>query len=177
MEEIKKALKYDDRFFIDDRNIERLCENTVYKYEVIEIPLGKILREHEVTGAFMGLNETNVYRYLSGTPKGVAAYKEFVDYCNVPFRSFECYDRLIDEVEKTGGYNIKKGAIVVDQDFFIMDGMHRSCFLLKKFGPKYKVGVVKLYYSKNRRAPLRKLRIVKVRIRLWFKSVLKNNVE
>ena len=53
-------LKDDCRFYIDDRNINRLLRDKVYKYRVIEIPVGGILRKQEVTGRIISLYDTKV---------------------------------------------------------------------------------------------------------------------
>lgn len=169
MESIQDKLRKDNRFFIDERNIERLCQKEVYKYRVIEIPIGKILREQEISGKIIGLSETRVFKYLTGTSDGIEAYKEYVDLCNVPFRSFDCYNQLIKEVESVGGYDVNKGAIVVDQDYLVVDGQHRSCLFLYKFGSEYKVTVVQLFYKQYRFSIIRKLRVFKARMKMYIR--------
>ena len=149
-------LKDDCRFYIDDRNINRLLRDKVYKYRVIEIPVGGILRKQEVTGRIISLYDTKVYQYLKDTPEGRKAYQEYVDLCNVSFRSFDNYDKLRTEI-KNCGYDIMKGAIVIDQDCLILDGQHRSCLLLKKYGPQFKVKVVQLFYNKSKYSFLRRI--------------------
>ena len=115
--------------------------------------------------------DTKVYKYLTGTSDGIAAYQEYIDICDVPFRSFDCYNQLIKEVNENGGYDIKKGAIVVDQNYFIIDGQHRSCLLLYKYGAKYKVKVVQIFYTKYRFSVIRKMRILKAKL-LYYRSLL-----
>lgn len=154
----EEDLEKDSSFYIDDRNIKRLLCDMVYKYRVIEIPIGDIVRKQEVTGRIISLYDTKVFQYLKNTPEGRSAYQEYVDLCNVSFRSFENYDKLRMEI-KDSGYDIMKGAIVIDQDFLILDGQHRCCLLLERFGPQYNVRVVQLFYNKFRYSLLRRLKL------------------
>ena len=53
------------------------------------------------------------------------------------------YEELIKNIEKNG-YNDEYPIIIKKEDKTIMDGQHRSCYLLKKYGEGYKVRVVKI---------------------------------
>lgn len=89
----------------------------------------------------MSLSDTKVYPFLEGTIDGKQKYKQYCDYCNSSRRSAEIFTQLKNDIE-TNDYDIKKGAIVIDEHNFILDGQHRSCILLHKYGPFHKVQVV-----------------------------------
>ena len=76
-------------------------------------------------------------------------YDEYIDICNVNSRSKDAYNSLIHDREQTP-YDITKGAIVINQDDLIYDGQHRSCYLLYKYGPNYKVDVLQLFYKSHK---------------------------
>ena len=144
----KEDLIKDSRFYIDSRNLDRLTHRRILSYDVKRKKVGMILREVPDTTQIVTLNKTRVYAYLSGTNEGEKVYDEYVRLCNVPFRNREAYDKLIDEMSKNP-YDITKGAIIVNQDDIIYDGQHRCCYLLYKYGPNYKVDVLKLSYEKS----------------------------
>lgn len=145
----KEVLKKDERFFVDDRNIDRLTKEPILRYSVKQKKIGMLLRNRARTGKIVTLDKTRVYAYLTGTEKGEKEYDEYIDICNVKFRSKAAYNSLIDEMSHTP-YDIKKGAIVINQDDLIYDGQHRSCYLLYKYGPNYKVEVLQLFYHTGR---------------------------
>ncbi len=145
----KEELINDKRFYIDERNIERLMHRPILRYEVKRKKIGTLLRTRANTNKIVTLYQTRVYAYLKGTPKGVKEYDEYIDICNVSFRNRAAYDSLIVDMEKTP-YDITKGAIVINQDDLIYDGQHRSCYLLHKFGPNYNVDVLQLFYESDK---------------------------
>ena len=117
-----------------------------YGFEVKKKKIGTLLRTRANKNRIVTLYQTRVYAYLTGTSKGVKEYDEYIDICNVSFRNRAAYDSLIAEMEKTP-YDIKRGAIVINQDDLIYDGQHRSCFILYKYGPNFKVDVLQLFYE------------------------------
>lgn len=137
-------LHNDTRFYIDERNVQRLLANGGgQKYTTIFVGVGSIMRS--LDGKITSLYCTDVYAYLQGTEEGKKKYEDYCKLCNVSFRTEQNYADLITEIDKTE-YDIKKGAIVIDENNFILDGQHRACILLKKYGPFYKVEVVKMYF-------------------------------
>ena len=146
--QIKKELCNDKRFYVDQRNLDRLMNGAYYDgYSVNDIKVGDILRYWQ--GYIYSLYETRVFSYLNNTAEGRKKYKEYVDICgNVSFRSERQYEILIEEIRKNP-YDIKKGAIFINQYNFILEGQHRCCILLKSYGPDYKIKVVRLNQHMN----------------------------
>ena len=170
----KEELINDKRFFVFFRNIERLMLQPLLRYDVKKKRIGTLLRTRANTNRIVTLDQTRVYAYLTGTPKGTKEYDEYVDICNVSFRNREAYDCLIDEMDNNP-YDIKKGAIVINQDDLIYDGQHRSCYLLYKYGPNYQVDVLQLFYEKSKGIGrlLLKSKILMVKIRAILICLLK----
>ena len=139
----KEELVNDKRFYIDERNINRLIkEHPVKSYSVRYIKVGMILRKYSHCNNVAPLCQTNVYKYLEGGEDGKKAYEEFRKICNYsPLRSEDIYNNLIEQIENSD-YDLHKGAIVVDQYNLILDGMHRSSILLHKYGANHKIQVV-----------------------------------
>ena len=143
----KDEIKNDNRFFIDDWNLDRIMRRPVLSYEICPIKLGNIWRIINRTP--IPLCETDIYKYLDGSAE---SRKNYEDYCSSPlcegnsYRGVEVYNSLIHTMETTG-YDMKKGAVFVDQLNFIQEGQHRSCILLHNYGPEYKIDVVKIHYQ------------------------------
>ena len=142
----KEDLEKDERFYIDERNINRLLnEHSVKSYRVKYIKVGMILREYSHCNSIVPLYQTNVYKYLEGGEEGKKAYEEFKKICNYsPLRSEEIYNNLIQQIDNSD-YDLKKGAIIVDQYNLILDGMHRGSILLHKYGVNHRIQVVQFY--------------------------------
>ena len=86
-----------------------------------------------------------------------AIKEEYINYCNDDDNlidnhnhSLQTFNNIMRELEKSS-YSIKKGAIVINQYNCIMDGVHRCSYLLARYGPDYKIEVVKLYTKTSRR--------------------------
>ncbi len=143
----KEAIKADDRFYIDDWNLERITKRKIISYRVETIPVGNIWRLIE--GKIIPLRETDVYKYLDGDE---IARKKYEAYCNSELcqgndaRSVRAYESLISLL-RSEMYDMERGAIFVDQLNIILEGQHRSCILLKEFGPDYRIPVVKVQYE------------------------------
>lgn len=138
------ALQNDNRFVIDDDWFYKSLETKkLLKYEVEEMPL-KDIRRRWIDGSVYKLDEVSPYKYLTGDKE---AYEK---YCilhqlhpNLTTMSLERFDSLIASMDENG-YDPKK-MIVVDPHNMIMDGQHRACYLLHKFGEEYVVKVLKLW--------------------------------
>lgn len=166
----KEELINDKRFYIDDRNINRLLnDHPVKSYQVTFIKVGMILRKLSNCDNIVPLNQTYVYKYLEGGEVGKRAYEEFRKICKYsPLRSEEIYDNLIQQIGNTD-YDIKKGAIVVDQYNLILDGMHRSSILLRKYGANHIIQVVRFdnVYSLRPFFFLTRIKTVIAYIKAW----------
>lgn len=159
-----EQIRQDKSFFIDDRNINRLMDRPLLSYKVKSIKLGMILRTIAATNIISTLENTRVYKFLKGDDKGKSAYRDYIRLCNnASFRSESAYNSLIENFSNND-YDIKKGAIVLDQYNLLLDGQHRACILLKKYGRNYKVDVVQFEYAENKTG-LRALRkIMKIKV-------------
>lgn len=143
----KEDLKSDPRFYIDDFNLDRMFANGGgLRYEIIFVRVGRILRQ--LDGRILTLYDTDVYPYLKGTIKGLKLYEKYCARCNTDRRTLENYSKLVEHLSKEE-YDIKKGAIVIDEQNFILDGQHRACVLLYKHGPFYKIPVVRCYFRQT----------------------------
>ena len=145
----KEVLKGDDRFYIDDWDLERfIAHKEITKYRVKNIKVGNILRK--LHRRIYPLNESDVYKCLEQDAITKEDYERYRKYCfgdDYEHHTLENF-RTLQEDLKSQDYDIKKGAIVVDQFNCIIDGQHRSCILLMKHGPNYVIPVVEVTYKK-----------------------------
>lgn len=144
----KEDLQNDDRFYIDEWNLDKfVAHKKIRKYRIKYIQLGSILRN--LNKEIYELSKTDVYRYLEQdvvTEKDYEQYRRLCsgdDYIHHTLKSFQDLQEQLENTE----YDIKKGAVVIDQFRCIIDGQHRSCILLKKYGPAYEIPVVQVVYS------------------------------
>ena len=60
----------------------------------------------------------------------------------------ESYDAIIRMIQREG-YDIRKGAILIEQNGIIQDGFHRCCILLHLYGSNYKVKVLQIRRTRS----------------------------
>lgn len=141
----KKLLKSNEEFFINDNDLKRIEKKKIKDYKIVEIPVGRIRRY--LDGKLFDLYHTDAYRLLSN-PKEESIRDNYEKYCKKYCYEYEnrSEQRFLDLYNDLGNedYNPQKGIIVVDQLYIIADGQHRSCILLKKYGPKHKIKVLKI---------------------------------
>lgn len=155
---IKKQFLNDKRFHVARQDADRIFEEDIYNYKICKIKIcfikkgikGKIISLYQTESYKLLNNKIDVNQYNNYCKEGTHKYEK---------HSIESFNQLINDFEE---YDIKKGAIVIDQFGLIRDGQHRASILLKKYGPNYKVDVVKVYYKGLR---------AKIRIKLFFKMV------
>ena len=140
-------LKNNNNFYIDEFNLKRITNSDIVKYKIIDIPLKKI--KMYINNKFIPLEKTVAYDYLNNKKDN---YDEYKNYCikygkNNPNRNVDSYNRLMNEFKE---YDIKHGAIIIDQHNILKDGQHRCCLLLKKYGKDYKIKVLKIYYYETK---------------------------
>lgn len=140
----EKKLLSDIRVKIDEEAHINVFRRPIIYYRIIDIPVGKIRRVKE--GKIISLKDSCVYKWLSGE----CSEEEYLEYCNnnnydKRDRSPQLFSQVINEV-KSFGYKLEYGAIVIDQYNCIIDGLHRSSYLLSTFGEDYIIPVVKIYY-------------------------------
>ena len=116
-------------------------------YEVVEVRLGD-LRGFWKTGP-VPLQDSDLCKYVRGEDKdGLRRYCD--DIAKAALRSDESAaesvadsERLFSNLEKTD-YDPSICCITVNSGNVILDGFHRSSFLLAKHGPDHKVKVVRV---------------------------------
>lgn len=148
-------LKNNGDFYIPDEIIEALYKkNPPESYKIVEMKVGKIRRA--VDGVITTLYDTINYRFLI-SPDDPQIKNSYIEYCNDIKNTHDNSSRSIgtfENVEKdisSADYDINKGVIIVNQYNFVQDGLHRSCVLLKKYGPNHKIKVLKIYKKTQRR--------------------------
>lgn len=140
-------MRNDDRFFINEYTLQYMFKRNVLKYQMVRIPVGKIHRY--LDKQVYSLYKTDPYRYLDN-PEDPEIKEQYEVYCNRakgdnPDRSEELYNQLMENFGDN--YDPKKGVIVIDQLNYIVEGQHRCCILLKKFGEDYPIDVLKIKYA------------------------------
>lgn len=145
---MKETLKNDDRFYVDDWNLDKfVAHKAIVKYRIKEMKVGDILRKWN--GRIYPLNESDVYKCLEKKSATEADYEVYRKNCSnddYEHHTLESFQLLQKELD-TETYDLKKGAIFVDQFNCIIDGQHRSCILLMKYGSEYTIPVVEITYK------------------------------
>ena len=78
----KEELVQDNRFYIDDWNMDRLLERPVRRIKIKKIKLGNINRYLGLK--IMGLQETDVFRYLEGNAESKELSDSLQGGCHDP---------------------------------------------------------------------------------------------
>lgn len=126
---------------------KNIIGRSLHTYKVTKIKLKNLLCVLFVKEGIHSfrLEESPVYKYINGDKQC------YVDYCNFKnpigggdIHSTERLDDLVDSLNDK--YNTNSVIIVNDKNE-ILDGMHRACWLLSKYGKNYKVNVLKLWYA------------------------------
>ena len=136
------SLLEDARFDLDpDFVYLRLEFGMIAGYEVAEVRLGDI-RRIGPDNRLMSLEDCEPYRYLEGNGEQYDRYCR-ENIARSPFRmSRDRFDRLVKSMEN---YDPRKMPIVFGKRNIVLDGQHRSCVLLKRFGPDHVIRVVRLF--------------------------------
>ncbi|RBP97471.1 hypothetical protein CRD60_06820 [Bifidobacterium aemilianum] len=158
---IEQKMVDDTRFYIDDANMRYLATLRIKAYELGTIRLGDILRDY--ADGLYTLDHTVVYRILEN-PDNEELQSEYRLYCSKKRNQLGTDDRNLESLLALEAslsqmpYDIHKGAIVVDQHHIILEGQHRSCVLLKLYGPDHTIPVVKVHrFIRNPRTRFRLL--------------------
>ncbi len=135
----------DKRFLIDDDFFFRVLEGQKIKsYTVEKIELSKIRRVWQ--GQTFCLEECAPYKYLLGNKTDYEEYCMYHKTNNLPQMSEERFGKLIESIENKGFDN--KHLIVVNQNYVVLDGQHRACYLLYKYGAAFETDVLKVHLLK-----------------------------
>ena len=129
----------DKRIIFDSEFFYRLETRKITNYYIQYIPLKDINRRWYEK--IIKLNECAPYKYLKGQRNTYINYcKENKKLFNIDM-SLKRYNELINNIE-TNGFNPKNMPVINAKNNVIMDGQHRCCYLLNKYGPDYKVQAV-----------------------------------
>lgn len=134
----------DSRFKLDDEFVFFGLENKqILSYEYVTVPLKEIKRKWE--NKTIALSDCHPYKYLlTGDPK---IYEEYVklnkEKHKLDIYSKERFDALIQSLDNDGFD--KEKAIVIDENNVLLDGQHRCCYLLYRFGENFEVPAVRVY--------------------------------
>ncbi len=140
---IQEQFSKDSRFYVNEKDTERIFQAPIYKYKICRVKLSYIKKG--IKGKIISLYETESYKFLNGEINE----EQYEKYCKNETHEYEnhskdSFDGLINKFKQ---YDLKDMAIVVDQFGLIRDGQHRASILLKKYGPNYEIDVVKVYYK------------------------------
>lgn len=133
----------DPRFVIDPEFMYRVLEFTrIGRYEVVRVKLGDIRRVWFDDRAY-GLDACAPYRYLSGQED---AYARYCDENNARQSYFKTTaERFAELRESMAEYDPKRMPVVFGERNIVLDGQHRACILLKKFGPDHEIEVLRIF--------------------------------
>lgn len=148
--EMLEALLSDERFDIDSEfSYKNLSKRRIESYELTTETIRNIKRVW-FDGRVIPLEECAPYQYLCGDTEAYEAYCQYHKEHNLYPMSKERFDGLIRSLEEEG-FN-ERNVIVLNQDLnSVMDGQHRLCYLLKKYGKDYIVPVVRIKLRPPRR--------------------------
>ncbi len=158
-----KKMQKDSRFRVGDSWLQYLDGNLlkggiinrpVWKYEVDKLKIGDI--KYFYCGELVPLSSTLVYDYLvTGNEESYKMHAR-VRFKNALHLTGEVLSSRVNEdlarfkntvnIITNKGYDIRSGAIIVNQDNTLLDGVHRLCILLNLFGPEHEISVLRIYY-------------------------------
>ena len=131
----------DSRFELDYDFFYRVLEmRPVSRYSVVRARLGDLTR-YWYDGRLYPLEECPPYKYLCGDRK---AYE---DYCalNAAVTGFEMSPERFEKLcASMATYNPRLMPVVFGPRNIVQDGQHRTCILLKKFGPDHVIDVLRI---------------------------------
>ncbi len=151
-----KQMRQDTRFTISDSLLKMILSSPVKKYTIENIRLGSIKRRWNEQ--IMNLTDTATFAYIVHGDEKI--YREYVR--TVYEKILHMDENIIsDNIEKNiagvhktietlahEGYDIHRGAVVVDEENIIIDGLHRSSILYKQYGSDYEIPVLRIYHEK-----------------------------
>jgi hypothetical protein len=135
----------EERGIIVDRAFWTANSRWVHAYSCLWIALRDLrvlIHEKEGWRAHKIYNSPS-FAYLEGDEKSYEDYCQFMDKLgmNPANHSIEKYRTLIKRIESGREHNL----IVVNFKNEIIDGQHRACLMLKRFGPDHKVRVLRVF--------------------------------
>lgn len=146
-----EELLADDSIFLDEEWRDGwLATRELYAYWLEKVTIGKLFGMKLTEDGYVKvpLAEMPAYQYMHGNEAAYQEYMELNDKYNPGHEhSMERIKALEENLEKTG-YDTRK-YIVVDGENKILDGVHRACWLLHKYGENQEITVLKIYGDWN----------------------------
>ena len=130
----------DPRFELDYDFFYRSLEMLpIRAYEVVEVRLGDIRRVWTDQRSY-ALDQLPPYRYIDGDVSG------YEHYCrdNAETGYLMSRGRFDALLESMSAYDERRMPVVMGRGNFLLDGQHRSCILMKRFGPEHRIKVLRL---------------------------------
>lgn len=119
----------DKRFKINEDYYQEALKNKAFSYKIKKIKCSDIKIRYSFGKKIRNLSETEAYQYLKGD-------KSVYDHAPVRF------DNLIKSLEESG-YD-KKFITLVDEKNILLDGRHRTTWLMSKYGDDFELEVLEI---------------------------------
>lgn len=138
----------DKRIVLDFDFVYKQLEGLpIESYEIRKIKLKDIKREwYDKTYL---LEECSPYAYLNGDKQRYQKYVEENTHCSPFDMSQKRYDALIASLDKKG-FDERKMPVINAINNVIIDGQHRCCWLLKKYGGDFELAALFLYLVRKK---------------------------
>ena len=151
-----RTMEHDTRFYVSNELLRKLLLYPVDHYAIETMKLSEAKSSNGWRGKIIPLNETETFAFIvNGDEKVYREYLrisyEFHGMSNIAPK----IDSRVAGVPKTieditqYGYEITKGAVVVDDLNVVMDGLHRCSILYKLFGANHEIQVLRIYYRRH----------------------------
>lgn len=152
---IRNELESDSRFRIHPEALDSLFRtHKIYSWKLTKITVGKLRRYKNKKLSL--LTDTDNYRFLCD-PESAESKAAYAAYCKDSSnlkdnsnRSENTFRDLMDTFSSEK-YDPKKGIVIMDQYHCILDGLHRSCILMKRFGTDYEITVLQMKIEHGKR--------------------------
>lgn len=127
----------DERFDIDADFFYKTLElRKIKAYTLEKIKIGDIKRKW-IDGKLYNLSECAPFLYLSGNKEAYQEYCQINGETSKFDMSEDRFDNLIKSMEN--GFDERKVPVIHGPNNILMDGQHRLCYLLKKYGENHEV--------------------------------------
>mgnify|MGYP000024441675 CR=1 FL=1 len=159
----KKIVFWNYRYMIREiyryQNFQRLSKNLknqgitlpadaiglIEESEIVKVPLKEIRRKWN--GKLLTLADCSPFKYLQTRDKQIYSdyIQKHIDLGVLPADADKTPERF-ENLEKSmneKGYDPALCVVVLNKDNVIIDGQHRCCILLYKFGPDYRVTAIR----------------------------------
>lgn len=143
--QLKRYQKYTALRLLDDPRVKidyeffyKWLEGGRIVYEIKHLALREIKREWQ--GQILHLQDTHAYQYLEGNSTVYNEYCAENERISGICMSETRFKKLIHSLQN--GYDETYMPVVRGEDYVLQDGQHRCCWLLKKYGPDYKIPVL-----------------------------------